>query len=250
MNLKELDQEFERLKKSIEYIEAAEARFEKDHETDGRINPFDLWSLKRVLLEMREKFIRYATRVLQAVLCPNVRLDPEEIKNAMDKELGKEEFQTTWLEGYIQKTYVANQSALAQEQIKRALRACLPWVRDPGRMSREPQKPEELVDGRTISLRLHLYDPKYKSIDRHEVAPILDALVKAARIAIEGAPPEAAQGVQLPDSILNAKEPHEFFRLHALEGPIQSVRFLKRGAIVARLASRECALKLAQLILG
>jgi hypothetical protein len=251
MNLKELDDEYEKLRRAIEAIGAAEARFQKEHGANGMSSPFDVHGLLRGAAELRERFIRFAVRLVRKALTPNVPVDPDKVRQAMDRELGPTRFSSDWIVQHIERTYASRQGDLALQHLREELQRRLPWVKVERYRSRRPECPEEAVKGRTLVLEVHLWDARYGMIARHEVPTILDALVKASRIAIERAAPESAVGVELPGSLLEARAPEAFFSAHELKDcPIESIRLLKLGAIHARYRSVENALKVAALILG
>ena len=251
MNLKELDHEYTKVRRAIEAIEAADVRFKQNHGENGMDTPFETNGLVRAAADLRERFIRFAVRLVRKALVPNVPVEPEKVREAMDRELGPLSFSSKWIVEHIEKVYAGRQRELALEHLRDTLRRRLFWVMVERYRSRQPERPEEAVKGRTLALEVHLWDPRYQMMQRHEVPAILDALVKMSRIAIEGASAECAEGVQLPDSILEAKTADAFFSKHELkEGPIESVRFYKLGAIHVSYRNAEDALKVAALILG
>jgi hypothetical protein len=251
MNLKELDKEYGKLKRAIEAIKAADARFEKSHGVNGMDNPFDVYALERAVGELRERFIRFAVRLVRKALCKNVQIDPDNVRDAMNRELGPLSFSTTWIVRHVERVYASRQRELALEQIRSELKRRLPWIEvDGSGYKRErPEKPEEIVRGRSIVFNVHLFTGQ-GTISRHEVPAILAALGKAARIAIEGEAPEDADGIELPQGILEARSPDDFFRSHELGGLVEAIRFCKKGSIEARFRTPEEALQVAALVLG
>jgi hypothetical protein len=250
MNLNDLDDEYEKLRRAIDAIETADARFQMEHGANGMDSPFDAHGIRLAAGDLRDRFIRFAVRLAAKALVPNLPVDPDKVGEVMDRKLDPLAFSTQWIVEHIEKTYAKRQGELVLQHLRDQLRR-IPWVMVERYRSRRPERSEEAVKGRTIVLEVHLWDPRYRMVQRREVPTLLDALVKASRIAIEHAAPEGALGIELPGSLLEAKSAEQFFSTHELkECPIQSIRFLKLGAIHARYRTAEDALKVAALILG
>lgn len=255
IDAKEVNRLWDSVKTITDKFRKAEETFERMTGCADYNNPFHDYDLEKIVESTRTKLVKELVKILNETLCPNVRINPEDVQKEMEMEL-KEGFCAEWIENHIKTKYASNQGEIALEQILANARKIVPYVHLTGNGGvtdwGKADKPEHIQKGRKLFLKASVYDDRYgKNLETYRYVESFASLEKLVLITLKNESPATVQSHSLRAILqeansLRGEMVDTFFKTHQTNNTIKSIRFFKNGNVQVEFGNEEEALKVAE----
>ena len=240
--MERIDKKYRKVRKFVNTLDEINKEFiEEEAVGEDYYSPFhESYQLERVVSEIWDKLVEFVVEKERSAKCPNIKINPGEIKDRLIKKYGVLGFSSIFISNYIKTHYLKKSDKLSYEEILREARKTLPviWVK-------HSQKKIELNDiWEKDKLILRVYRGTYT----YGNGTMLGAIEKLTKIVIGKESPTTAKVGEL--SGIFSSRGQDVYRTHQIYGKnIVKARPYKNGKFLLWFKNEKTARKVAEALI-
>jgi len=240
--MERIDKKYRKVRKFVNTLNKINKEFiEEEAIGEDYYSPFhESYQLERVVSEIWDKLVEFVVEKERSAKCPNIKINPGEIKDRLIKKYGVLGFSSIFISNYIKTHYLKKSDKLSYEEILQKARKTLPviWVK----YGRKKTELDDIWEKDKLKLRV------YWGAYTYENQTMLGAIEKLTKIVIEGESPTTAKAGELSGIFSSRGE--EVYRTHQIYGRnIVKARPYKNGKFLLWFKNEKTARKVAQALI-
>lgn len=240
--MESVDKKYRKVRKFVNTLDEINKEFiEEEAVGEDYHSPFhESYQLERVVSDIWDKVVEFVVEKERSAKCPNISINPGEIKDKLIKKYGVLGFSSTFISNYIKTHYINKSDKLSYEEILREARKTLPVIW--GNHTRKKIQLDDIWEKDKLKLRV------YWGAYTYENQTMLGAIEKLTKIVIEGESPTTVRAEELSGIFSSRNE--EVYRTHQIYGKnIIKARPYKNGKFLLWFKDERTARKVAEALI-
>jgi len=240
--MESIDKKYRKVRGFLDTLNKINKEFmEEETIPEDYYSPFhESYQLERVVSEIWDKLVEFVVEKERSAKCPNIKINPGEIKDRLIKKYGVLGFSSTFISNYIKTHYINKSDKLSYEEIFREARKTLPIIW--GNHTRKKIQLDDIWEKDKLKLRVYFGGYSYKN------QTMLGAIEKLTKIVMKGESPTTAKAGELSGIFSSRGE--EVYRTHQIYGRnIVKARPYKNGKFLLWFKNERTAKKVAEALI-